>query len=100
MPHFERVVAVELKPALLDPEGEAIRGVLQHLGYPVQDVRVGRRIQVTVIAAGPDEANDLAAAMADRVLANPVMETFRIEGTEGAERAPDGAGGGQGGSAR
>lgn len=92
MPHFKRVVAVDLKPALLDPEGEAIRGVLQHLGYPVDAVRVGRRIEVTVSAAGPSEADDLAAAMAERVLANPVMETFRVEafpGTGGS--AGDGA---------
>lgn len=94
MSHFKRVVAVDLKPALLDPEGEAILGVLRHLGYPVEDVRVGRRIQLTVSADGPDDASALATEMADRVLANPVMETFRV----GA--SPDEKRGGEGGSAR
>ncbi len=94
MPHFKRVVAVDLKPALLDPEGEAILGVLKHLGYPVEDVRVGRRIQLTVSADSPDDASALATAMADRVLANPVMETFRVED------APDRTLGREDGSAR
>ena len=94
MPHVKRVVAVDLKPALLDPEGEAILGVLKHLGYPVQDVRVGRRIQLTISADGPEDASALATEMADRVLANPVMETFRVEA------APDSTLGGEEGSAR
>ena len=86
MAQFKRVVAVDLKPALLDPEGEAILGVLQHLGFPVTDVRVGKRIQVTVSAEGPEAADRAVAAMAERVLANPVMETFQLQPTEGVPR--------------
>ena len=85
MPQFKRLVAVDLKPALLDPEGEAILGVLKHLGYPVEDVRVGRRIELTVRADGPNDARALACEMAQRVLANPVMETFRVEASPGEQ---------------
>lgn len=100
MPHFKRVVAVDLKPALLDPEGEAILGVLQHLGYPVEDVRVGRRIELTVSADGPAEADAVAAAVGDRVLANPVMETFRLEGADSTGAGAERPGGGPRGSAQ
>lgn len=79
MAQFKRVVAVNLKPALLDPEGEAILGVLQHLGFPVTDVRVGKRIEVTVAADEPGAADAAVRALAEQVLANPVMETFCVE---------------------
>ena len=82
MAQFERVVSVDLKPALLDPEGGAISGVLQELGFPVEAVRVGRRIHLTVSAPDGDAATRLCAEMAERVLANPVLETWRVEAPE------------------
>jgi len=85
MKHFERVVAVDLKPSLLDPEGDAILGVLRHMGFPVSSVRVGRRIQLTVAAATSADADAVCREMAEQLLANPVMESFRVEpsGDEG-----------------
>jgi phosphoribosylformylglycinamidine synthase PurS subunit len=85
MGRFKRVVAVDLRPALLDPEGEAIMGVLSSLGYGVEEVRVGRRIQLTVSADSDAEADRVCAEMASRVLANPVMETFRVTGVDPAD---------------
>jgi phosphoribosylformylglycinamidine synthase PurS subunit len=78
-------VLVSLKRGLLDPQGTAVEGALPALGWTnVRDVRVGKRIELTV------EADDLPAAraqveeMAHRLLSNPVIEEFRILSAEEA----------------
>ncbi len=79
MAAFEAVVTVTLKPEILDPAGEATQGVLHHMGYAVRDLRIGRHIRLTVEAKDAEEAEGLAGQMAEELLANPVMETFRVE---------------------
>ncbi len=78
MPEFHAVVTVILKPEILDPAGEAVKGVLQHMEFPVGDLRIGRHIQLTVDAPDAEEAARLVQRMADEVLANPVMELARV----------------------
>ncbi len=71
-------VFVGLKPGVLDPAGEAVKGGLHHLGYPdVASVRCGKFFDLDV-ADGPD-AEARVAKMADQLLANPVIESFRVE---------------------
>lgn len=70
-------VTVSLKPGVLDPQGRAIHHALEGLGFAqVQDVRVGKVIELDV-ADGTSE--DQVAEMARRLLANTVIETFRVE---------------------
>jgi phosphoribosylformylglycinamidine synthase len=72
-------VLVSLKEGLLDPQGKAIEDALPALGWTnVQDVRVGKHVELTVEA--PDEASARAQVedMARRLLSNPVIEDFRI----------------------
>lgn len=78
MPEFHAVVTVTLKAEILDPAGEAVKGVLQHMEFPVSDIRIGRHIQVTVDAPDADEATRLVQQMAEEVLANPVMEKAHV----------------------
>jgi phosphoribosylformylglycinamidine synthase PurS subunit len=76
---FRAQVVVSLKDGLLDPQGKAVEGSLPALGWTnVSDVRVGRYVELDVEA--PDEAAALSQvqAMAERLLSNPVIETFRI----------------------
>jgi len=73
-------VFVTLKPSVFDPQGHTIAEALQSLGYgAVGDVRQGKYFEIDMQVATAGEAQKLAAEVADRVLANPVIESFRIE---------------------
>jgi phosphoribosylformylglycinamidine synthase PurS subunit len=64
---------------LLDPQGKAVLGGLASLSLTsVTDVRIGKRIRLTVEAASPEEARAVAEEASKRLLANPVMETFEV----------------------
>ena len=70
-------VVVTLKPGVLDPQGKAVHHALTGLGFGgVDDVRVGRLIELDV-AEGVDDA--AIEEMGRKLLANPVIENFRIE---------------------
>ena len=73
-------VFVTLKGGVLDPQGKAIEGALHSLGFDgVSGVRQGKMIEFDVQAADEAEAREQAGRMADALLANPVMESYRIE---------------------
>ena len=70
-------VTVTLKPGVLDPQGRAIHNALGGLGFTgVESVRQGKLIELD-LADGTGEAE--VAAMCQKLLANPVIETYRIE---------------------
>ncbi len=69
---------------LLDPQGKAVMGGLSSLGLKnVDDVRIGKHIQLNVEATDADEARKIAEEASQKLLANPVMEEFTIEIHEG-----------------
>jgi phosphoribosylformylglycinamidine synthase subunit PurS len=73
-------VFVTLKPSVFDPQGRTIADALHSLGYQnVEDVRQGKYFELDLATTEPGEARALAAAVADKVLANPVIESYRIE---------------------
>ncbi len=73
-------VFVTLKPGVLDPQGRAIHHALGSLGFDgVQDVRQGKLIELEVADSTDDAAID---AMCRRLLANTVIENYRIERQE------------------
>ena len=75
-------IYVTLKPTLLDPQGRTVEGALHHLGFEeATNVRIGKIIEMET-SGGVEEARERAAAMCDKLLANPVTETFRVEVTE------------------
>ncbi|GGC36039.1 phosphoribosylformylglycinamidine synthase subunit PurS [Novosphingobium marinum] len=76
-------VHVSLKPGVLDPQGRAIHHSLEGLGFSgVRDVRAGRLIELDVDDATSDEALD---EMCRKLLANMVIENYRIEKVPAAE---------------
>ena len=76
---FVAEVRVMLKPAVNDPQGLSIRNALRTLGFTgVEEVRAGKLIALTVEASDASAAQTSAEAMADRLLANPVIETFEV----------------------
>ncbi|HWH80040.1 MAG TPA: phosphoribosylformylglycinamidine synthase subunit PurS [Candidatus Binatus sp.] len=73
-------IFVSLKHGVLDPQGKAIERSLHTLGYgEVQDVRVGKYLELTVEASSRPEAELRIREMCDRLLANTVIEDFRFE---------------------
>ena len=72
-------VDVMLKPGISDPQGQTIEKALPVLGYEgVSGVRVGKRIQLEVDASSPDEAKMRVEEMCERLLANPVIESYEV----------------------
>ena len=77
-------VFVTLKPSVFDPQGRTIAEALHSMGYTgVGDVRQGKYFELDVDATTADQTRKLAAEVADKLLANPVIESYRIE-VEGA----------------
>ena len=75
-------IHVSLKPGVLDPQGRAVHHALEGLGFEgVDDVRVGRLIELDVAAGTSDAALD---EMCRKLLANMVIENYRIEKLETA----------------
>ncbi len=74
------VVTVMLKTGVLDPQGKAIGQALTGLGFPgVGEVRVGKRIELELAETDPDAARKAAEEMGRRLLANTVIESFKVE---------------------
>ena len=74
-------IYVTLKPSVLDPQGKAIRHAVETIGYRgIADVRQGKYFEVTLDEAlSTAEARAAVERMAHDVLANPVIEDYRVE---------------------
>lgn len=73
-------VTVTLKPGVLDPQGKAIEGALKSLGVDgVASVRQGKVFDVEVPGSDPDRAEAALKEAAERLLANTVIEDYRVE---------------------
>ena len=72
-------VLVRPKAGILDPQGEAVESSLRQLGFPVGETRIGRVIDLDVEAATADEARNEIQRMCERLLANPLIESYEIE---------------------
>ena len=73
-------VEVFLKPGVLDVQGKAIEGALHGLGYAdVAEVRVGKTISFDLGEEPADRAEARVRAMCERLLANTVIESYRLE---------------------
>ena len=69
---------VRPKGGILDPQGEAVERSLRQLGFPVGGARVGRVIDLEVDAASDEEARAQVERMCERLLANPLIESYEI----------------------
>ena len=63
---------------LLDPQGKAVMGGLKNLGIVVNDVRIGKHIDLSIDAESETEAREKAEEAAKKLLANQVMEQYEI----------------------
>lgn len=74
-------VYVTLKPGVLDPQGKAIHHSVELLGFgQIQDIRQGKYFEVQLADnLSETEAQDVASKIAKDVLANPVIEDYKVE---------------------
>jgi phosphoribosylformylglycinamidine synthase len=74
------IVTVMLKTGVLDPQGKAIAHALGTLGFnDVSDVRAGKVIEIELTETDPKKARAVAEEMAKKLLANTVIESFRVD---------------------
>jgi phosphoribosylformylglycinamidine synthase subunit PurS len=76
---MKATVSVRPKPGILDPQGEAVRGSLRHLGFDVTEARIGRLVEIELAAGDAEAARAEVERMCEQLLANPLIETFEIE---------------------
>ena len=80
MTSFRFAVNVTPKPGILDPQGRAVEGSFGHLGIDgVSDVRVGRRVELTVDADDEPAARLVVERLAGELLSNPLIEAYEVE---------------------
>jgi phosphoribosylformylglycinamidine synthase len=83
---FRVEVLVTLKDGLADPQGKAVEGALPALGWTnVSDVRVGKVVRLELDASDAEAARAQVAEMATRLLSNPVIEDYEIDGLAAIE---------------
>ncbi|MBC7887569.1 MAG: phosphoribosylformylglycinamidine synthase subunit PurS [Ferruginibacter sp.] len=76
---FTAQVKVMPLKELLDPQGKAVLGGFQNLGFSgIRDVRIGKNISLQIDADTAETAKQIAEEAAGKLLANPVMEMFEI----------------------
>ena len=81
---IKATITVKLKPGVLDPQGEAVKGTLHTLGFgEVTDLRIGKTMEVWQDADDPAPAEERVKAMCEQLLANPVIETYSFSLEEG-----------------
>ncbi len=72
-------VYVTYKKSILDPQGQAITAATQKLGYDeIKDIRVGKYFEIEVDATA-EAAVSKVEEIAEKLLANPNMETYKVE---------------------
>jgi len=77
---FNSKVYVTLRPSVLDPAGTAVESGLHQLGYQgVENVRIGKYIELTITADNEESADKQIHQMCDQLLANPVIENYSFD---------------------
>jgi len=77
-------VTVYPRKEILDPQGKAIRGALDRIGFAeVREVRAGKSFEIDLGVDNVADASERLAAMCEKLLANTVVEEYQIEVFEG-----------------
>ena len=72
-------VLVRPKQGILDPQGQAVESSLRHLGFDIAEARVGRLVDVELATDDREQALAALEQMCERLLANPLIESYSIE---------------------
>lgn len=81
---YKANIYVTLKSGVLDPQGDAVRRSLGVMGFEgVSDLRIGKFIELSLDSTDAESARTELREMSDKLLANPVIEDYRVELVEG-----------------
>ena len=73
-------VIVTLKSGVLDPQGKAVSSNMKNVGLPqISNVRIGKHIELEVIASDEKKASDIVRDACKKILANEIMESFEFD---------------------
>ncbi len=76
---YKAHITVTLRPTILDPQGKAAHHALKNLGFDqINSVRIGKYMELQLSADTEEGAESAARAACERLLANPIMEDFRV----------------------
>ena len=76
---YKAIVSVMPLREILDPQGKAVQQAVRQLGIsPIMDVRIGKQIELQIEAADLISAQKAAEEASAKILANPIIEEFRI----------------------
>jgi phosphoribosylformylglycinamidine synthase subunit PurS len=81
MSSFSVQILIRLKTGVLDVQGKTVENSV-HSSYPdlqVDNVRVGKLVEMNVEASSKEEAKEKAQVLCERILANPVIESYEIK---------------------
>lgn len=79
---FKAQIYVTLRPSVLDPAGTAVQSGLKSLGYDtVEQVRIGKYVELNLMANDEQDAHQQLDQICDQLLANPVIENYRFDVT-------------------
>jgi phosphoribosylformylglycinamidine synthase subunit PurS len=76
---MKATVLVRPKEGILDPQGDAVQNSLRHLGFAVDEARIGRVVDLEIEANDPAAARAEVERMCEQLLANPLIERYEIE---------------------
>ena len=77
---MKATVCITLKAGLLDAQGKTVKHALASLGFKgVTDVRIGKYVELELTGAGTASTKKDVERMCQKLLANPVVETYRID---------------------
>lgn len=77
---MKAIVHVGLKPGVLDPQGKAVADTLGRMGFnEVASARIGKVIELDLEGVAQADAETRVKEMCEKLLANMVIETYRIE---------------------
>ena len=80
---MKATVLVRPKPGILDPQGEAVQRSLQQLGFPVEEARIGRVVDLELDLGDAQRTRAELERMCEQLLANPLIESYEISVTSG-----------------
>jgi phosphoribosylformylglycinamidine synthase subunit PurS len=77
---YQAQIYVTLRPSVLDPAGAAVQAGIKQMGFVgISDVRIGKYVEMSVVASDEATAKTELDKICGQLLANPVIENYRIE---------------------
>ncbi len=77
---YKSKISISIRSSILDPQGKAVEHSLKSLGFnSVEDTRIGKYIELLIDAKSKEEAEEISEQACVKLLANPVMEDYKIE---------------------